>query len=75
MKDFYKVEWVTFDPFFDDGMSIGNDINSDVVVYGLERAKELFIEKMKDDSCRYCTVTPCGETDDFPYNPILTYCP
>lgn len=75
MKDFYKVEWITYDPLFDDGMSIGNEINSDVVVYGLERAKELFLEKMENDFCRYCSVTLCGDTDDSPHDPILTYCP
>ena len=73
MKDCYKVEWETYNPFLNDGFCIGADIHSEITIYDLERAKELFIEKIKNDSCRACFVTLLDDTEES--EPIMSYCP
>lgn len=73
MEDYYKVEWETYDPFLNDGIYIGADIHSEIIIYGLERAKGLFIEKIKDDSCRACFVTLINDSEEPEL--ILSYCP
>ena len=73
MEDYYKVEWETYNPFLDDGISIGADIHSEIIIYGLERAKRLFIEKIKDDSCHACFVTLINDSEEPEL--ILSYCP
>ena len=71
MNNWYKVEWETFDPLFNDGLSIGNDIHSEICVYSWERALELFNQKIKEDFCHACFVSLI----DTPDEPILSYCP
>ena len=71
MNNWYKVEWETFDPLFDDGISIGNDIHSEVVVCGWERACEVFMDTIKNDFCHACFVSLLEHSDE----PILSYCP
>ena len=74
MENTYKVEWETFDPLFDDGFSIGNDIHSEVVVFSWERALEVFTEQVKHDFCHACFVTILVDGKEYD-EPILSYCP
>lgn len=75
MNNLYKVEWEMFDPLFDDGMTIGGDVHSEVVVYSWERACQLFSQKIKNDFCRACFVTRIEDIGNEPNDPILSYCP
>jgi len=75
MNNYYKVEWEMFDPLFDDGVSIGNDIHSEVIVVGWERACDLFAELIKKPLCHACFVTMIEDIGNEPNDPILSYCP
>lgn len=72
MNNWYKVEWETFDPLFDDGLSIGNAIHSEVTVYGWERACEVFMDNVKNDFCQACFVSKVNDEEN---ESILSYCP
>ena len=71
MNNWYKVEWETYDPLFDDGVSIGNNIHSEVTVCGWKRACEVFRNNIENDFCRACFVSLLEHSDE----PILSYCP
>ena len=75
MDNYYKVEWEMFDPLFDDGMSIGSDIHSEVVVYGWKRACEVFKNTVENSFCHACFVTLIEDVGNESNDPILSYCP
>ena len=71
MDIWYKIEWETFDPLFNDGVSIGTDIHSEVTVCGWDRVCKVFMDTIKNNSCHACFVSRVGYSDE----PILSYCP
>ena len=74
-KEIYKVTWSKFDALFDDGMSLGTDIMGFVNIWGWERAKNFFWNKIKEDSIDFCEVRLQKEDGTEADEPILYYCP